>query len=70
MSGPRLVYVAAVQDIGRVRVVFDPAVQEFRARLVGPGGDLVGEYFTDDRADAVATADAMLSHQARALGLE
>ena len=69
MTG-RLVYVAAVQDIGRVRVSYRADLAEFCARLVGPDGGLVGEYFTDDRADAVATADAMLADQARALGLE
>jgi hypothetical protein len=69
MSRPRLIYSAAVEAVGRVRVVFNPEYQEFCARLVGCTGDLLGEYHTDDRDDALATADYMLSHHAKAQGL-
>lgn len=68
MSGARLVYVGAVQDLGRVRVTYCPDLGEYVARLVGLDGRQVAEYFTDDRADAVATADAMMAEHARNIG--
>jgi hypothetical protein len=38
-------------------------------RATGPGGCLVAEYFTDDKADALGTADLMLANLAAAAGL-
>ena len=65
----RLVYVGAVQDVGRVRVTGSDDWSEYCARLVDSAGELVAEYFTDDRADALATADRMLADLAARQGL-
>jgi len=40
-----------------------------QVRATGPGGRLVAEYFTDDKADALGTADHMLAELAAAAGL-
>ena len=65
----RLVYVGAFQDVGRVRVTWSDDWSEYCARLVDSTGELVAEYFTDDRADALATADRMLADLAARQGL-
>jgi len=66
----RVIYVRAVPELARVRVTYSSDWQEYTARLTAPDGAIVGEYFTDNRADAVATADAMLRDHARMLGAD
>lgn len=65
----RLVYVGAFQDVGRVRVTWSDDWEEYCARLVDSTGELVAEYFTDDRGDALATADRLLAALAARQGL-
>lgn len=67
MTGRRLVYRGAVQDIGRVRVTWSDEWSEYCARVTDSSGELVGEYFTDDRRDAIDTGDRMLEELARRL---
>ena len=77
MSGRlRLVQVVHLADAGlvrvdrqRVRVDWCPVWSEYRVRATGPAGQLVAEYFTDDRADALGTADAMLTELAELAGM-
>ncbi len=57
----RLVQVAAVEGVGKVRVGHDIEWSEYRVQAWAADGRLVAEYHTDDRADAVATADRMLA---------
>lgn len=57
----RLVRVAAVQGVGKVRVGLDNDWSEYRVQAWSAGGRLVAEYHTDDRADALATADCLLA---------
>ena len=64
----RLVYSGSFPDVGQVRVTWSDDWQEFAARLVDSSGRLVGEYFTDDRADALATADQLLADLAARQG--
>ena len=61
----RLVQLVAVADAGLVRVAWSATWSEYQVRATGPGGHLVAEYFTDDRADAMGTADAMLAERAK-----
>lgn len=69
MSGRlRLVQLVAVADVGMVRVAWSASWCEYRVRATGPAG-LVAEYFTDDRADALGTADAMLAELAALAGM-
>ena len=69
MSGRlRLVQLVAVADVGMVRVAWSAEWSEYRVRATGPAG-LVAEYFTDDRADALGTADAMLAELAERAGM-
>jgi hypothetical protein len=69
MSGRlRLVQVVALADIGMVRVAWSASWCEYRVRATGPAGQ-VAEYFTDDRTDALGTADAMLAQLAAAAGM-
>jgi hypothetical protein len=65
----RLVQVFRLADAGRVRVAWSATWSEYQVRATGPGGRLVAEYFTDDRADAMGTAYAMLAQLADAAGL-
>ena len=44
----------------RVRVYFSPAYNEYMVRLFN-GAEIISDYFSDDEADAVRTAEAMLS---------
>ena len=70
MSGRlRLVQVVHLADVGMVRVAWSAAWPEYRVRATGPAGELVGEYFTDDKADALGTADAMLAELAERAGM-
>ena len=70
MSGrTRLVQVVHLADVGMVRVAWSASWCEYRVRATGPAGELVAEYFTDDKADALGTADAMLADLAAAAGM-
>jgi len=65
----QLVQVVAVQGVGLVRVAWSATWSEYQVRAVGPGRRLVGEYFTDDKADALAAADRMLAELAELAGM-
>ena len=70
MSGRlRLVQVVHLADVGMVRVAWSAEWAEYRVRAIGPAGELVAEYFTDDKADALGTADAMLAELAALAGM-
>jgi hypothetical protein len=78
MSGRlRLVQVVHLADIGmvridrqRVRVDWCPAAwAEYRVRATGPAGQVAETYFTNNRADALGIADAMLADLAAAAGM-
>jgi hypothetical protein len=64
----RLVQVAAVQDVGRVRVTWSAEFREFTVRAVAADGRHVAEYFTDDRLDALDTAARILQDLATRAG--
>lgn len=66
----RLVYAGAFPGVGRFRVTWSADWAEYRVHLFDQAGDLVAEYFTDDRADAVATADRMMVDRAALVGVE
>jgi hypothetical protein len=65
----RLVQLFRLAGAGLVRVTWSATWSEYQVRATGPGGRLVAEYFTDDRADALGTADAMLAELAAAAGV-
>ena len=65
----RLVQLVHLADAGLVRVAWSATWSEYRVRATGPGGRLVAEYFTDNRGDALGTADAMLAELADAAGV-
>ena len=65
----RLIQVVRMVDVGLVRVAWSASWAEYQVRATGPAGELVGEYFTDDRADALGTADAMLAELAERAGM-
>jgi hypothetical protein len=65
----RLVQLVAVADAGLVRVAWSATWSEYQVRATGPGGRLVAEYFTDDKADALGTADHMLAELAELAGM-
>ena len=72
----RLVQVVHLPDIGmvrvdrqRVRVDWCPAWSEYRVRATGPAGQVAETYFTNNRADALSIADAMLADLAAAAGM-
>ena len=65
----RLVQLVAVADVGMVRVAWSASWCEYRVRATGPAGELVAEYFTSDKADALGTADAMLAELAELAGM-
>jgi hypothetical protein len=65
----RLVQLVHLADAGLVRVAWSATWSEYQVRATGPGGRLVAEYFTDNRADALGTADAMLAELADAAGV-
>jgi hypothetical protein len=65
----RLVQLVRLADAGLVRVAWSATWSEYQVRALGPDGRLVAEYFTDDRADALGTADAILADLADRAGL-
>jgi hypothetical protein len=65
----RLVQLVHLPDVGRVRVAWSATWAEYQVRATGPGGRLVGEYFTDNKADALATAERMLAALAALAGI-
>jgi hypothetical protein len=65
----RLVQLVHLADAGLVRVAWSAYWSEYRVRATGPGGHLVAEYFTNDKADALGTADLLLANLAAAAGL-
>ena len=69
MSGRlRLVQLVHLADVGMVRVAWSASWCEYQVRATGTAGQ-VAEYFTDDKADALGTADAMLADLAAAAGM-
>jgi hypothetical protein len=69
MSARRLVYAGAFPGVGRFRVTWSDEFQEYRVQLIDQGDQLLAEYFTDDRADAIATADQLLADRAALVGI-
>ena len=65
----RLVQLVHLPDAGLVRVAWSATWAEYQVRATGPDGHLVAEYFTDNRADALGTADAMLAELAAVAGV-
>jgi hypothetical protein len=65
----RLVQLVRLADAGLVRVAWSATWSEYQVRALDRHGRLVAEYFTDDRADALGTADRMLAELASAAGL-
>jgi len=70
MTARRLVYAGAFPDVGRFRVTWSSDHQEYRVQFLSPLGDLLAEYFTADRDDAIGTADRMLANRAVAVGAD
>ena len=68
-GGTRLIQAARIRGAGLVRVAWSASWAEYQVRATGPAGELVAEYFTDDRADALGTADAMLAELAERAGM-
>ena len=60
----RLVQVAAVEGVGKVRVGRDVDWNEYRAQAWDARGRLVAEYHTDDKTDALDSAERMLAELA------
>ena len=69
MSARRLVYAGAFPGVGRFRVTWSDEFQEYRVQLIDQGDQLLAEYFTDDRADAIGTADQLLADRAALVGI-
>jgi len=65
MSARRLVFSGSLRGVGKVRVLWSPDWSEYCARLTGPEGELLAEYFSEDKTDAMGTAEAMLAEHAR-----
>ncbi len=57
----RLVQVAVVEGVGKVRVGWDADWSEYRVQAWAASGRLVAEYHTDDKADALDSAERMLA---------
>ena len=70
MSARRLVYAGAFPGVGRFRVTWSDEFGEYRVQLIDLDDQLLAEYFTDDRADAVATADRLLADRAAQVGVD
>jgi len=69
MSARRLVYAGAFPGVGRFRVTWSDEFQEYRVQLLDQGDQLLAEYFTDDRTDAIGTADQLLADRAALVGI-
>jgi hypothetical protein len=69
MSARRLVYAGAFPGVGRFRVTWSDEFQEYRVQLIDQGDQLLAEYFTADRADAIGTADQLLADRAALVGI-
>ena len=69
MSARRLVYAGAFPGVGRFRVTWSDEFQEYRVQLIDQGDQLLAESFTDDRADAIGTADQLLADRAALVGI-
>ena len=65
----RMVQVMHLDRVGLVRVSLSEELAEYRVLATGSTDELVAEYFTDDRTDALGTADAMLADLAAAAGM-
>jgi hypothetical protein len=65
----RLVQLVHLADAGRVRVAWSATWSEYQVKATAPDGAVMAEYFTDDKADALATADRMLAAMARWSGM-
>lgn len=65
----RLVQLVRLADAGLVRVAWSATWSEYQVRATDVDGRLVAEYFTDDKADALGTADHLLAALADAAGL-
>ena len=57
-------------QVGRFRVTWSDEFGEYRVQLIDLADQLLAEYFTDDRADAVATADRLLADRAAQVGVD
>lgn len=65
----RLVQVVRLADAGLVRIAWSADLSEYRVRATDAAGHLVAEYFTDDRDDALSTADHILAELAAVAGV-
>jgi hypothetical protein len=65
----RLVQLVRLADVGLVRVAWSATWSEYQVRATDAAGYLVAEYYTDDKADALGTADAILADLADRAGL-
>jgi hypothetical protein len=50
-------------------VAWSATWSEYQVKATAPDGGLMAEYFTDDKADALATADRMLEAMAKHAGM-
>jgi hypothetical protein len=64
----RLVQLVRLADAGMVRVAWSATWSEYQVKATAADGRVVAEYFTDDRADALGTAEHMLAELASAAG--
>ena len=64
----RMVQVMHLDRVGLVRVSLSEELAEYRVLATGSTDELVAEYFTGDRTDALRTADAMLAELANRAG--
>jgi hypothetical protein len=65
----RLVQLVRLADAGMVRVAWSATWSEYQIKATAADGRVVAEYFTDDRADALGTAEHMLAELASAAGV-
>lgn len=60
MSANRLLQAVSLPGAGMVRITYSSEWAEYKVRATDAAGKAVAEYFTDDKADAFGTADAIL----------
>lgn len=65
----RLVQLVRLADAGMVRVAWSATWSEYQVKATAADGRMVAEYFTDDRVDALGTAELMLAELASAAGV-